>query len=398
MSAGNSGKLPADRPVQRFGHPGTCRVHLLLLVGGYSGETTSAGPSRLAPSANRAMAASFAWMSASHSSYPRAILTRVASLGPSAMKQTDQNSGNCLDRRLLPNDRWKIHSSTYLHRIQYVPRLKPISRQVSQKDEVRHGGIPWSFFRSAQFREFVSMSTKVASVNSLVFKPRMSPGRWRLGRWRRPWWTRSRPVEGTHPGPRRPEGRTAEGLVAAFLAKTQQKNWSDCPRGIGELKWGSSSESWRQRTPSRLAEAASAPGRAHAGGTQLPDYGGKFQPTGSGPRLLTQCSAPGQQFHRQTAGPVGLTPREVEILGMLCHGMAPAEISASLFLSRTTVHHHVEHIYTKLGATNRVGATLFEVGPQPPEPGPLDTTASTRSTSTARRGSTPSGRHRRGWR
>lgn len=102
MSAGNSGKLPADRPVQRFGHPGTCRVHLLLLVGGYSGETTSAGPSRLAPSANRAMAASFAWMSASHSSYPRAILTRVASLGPSAMKQTDQNSGNCLDRRLLP--------------------------------------------------------------------------------------------------------------------------------------------------------------------------------------------------------------------------------------------------------------------------------------------------------
>nr|WP_286132884.1 LuxR C-terminal-related transcriptional regulator [Arthrobacter sp. OY3WO11] len=77
--------------------------------------------------------------------------------------------------------------------------------------------------------------------------------------------------------------------------------------------------------------------------------------------------------------------------------MAPAEISASLFLSRTTVHNHVEHIYTKLGATNRVGATLFEVGLQPPEPGPLDTKASTRSASTARPGRTPSVRHHTGW-
>jgi DNA-binding CsgD family transcriptional regulator len=41
--------------------------------------------------------------------------------------------------------------------------------------------------------------------------------------------------------------------------------------------------------------------------------------------------------------------------------MTPAEIAAALFLARKTVRNHVEHIYTKIGATNRVGATLFAV-------------------------------------
>jgi DNA-binding CsgD family transcriptional regulator len=64
--------------------------------------------------------------------------------------------------------------------------------------------------------------------------------------------------------------------------------------------------------------------------------------------------AAGQQPHRRPAPPAGLTPREVEILGMLCRGMTPIEIAASLFLARKTLRNHVEHIYTKIGATNRV--------------------------------------------
>ncbi|GAC1453042.1 MAG: hypothetical protein PVSMB10_10300 [Pseudarthrobacter sp.] len=71
--------------------------------------------------------------------------------------------------------------------------------------------------------------------------------------------------------------------------------------------------------------------------------------------------AAGQQPRRPHAAAGGLTPREVEILGMLCRGMTPGEIAANLFLSRKTVRNHVEHIYTKIGATNRVGATLFAI-------------------------------------
>ena len=72
-------------------------------------------------------------------------------------------------------------------------------------------------------------------------------------------------------------------------------------------------------------------------------------------------AAAGQQPHRRPAPPAGLTPRELEILRMLCRGMSPAQIAAGLVLSRKTVRNHVEHIYTKIGATNRVGATLFAV-------------------------------------
>ena len=57
-----------------------------------------------------------------------------------------------------------------------------------------------------------------------------------------------------------------------------------------------------------------------------------------------------------------------------CPGNDSAEIAASLFLARKTVCNHVEHIYTKIGATNRVGATLsalrnaltdYAIGPEP---------------------------------
>ncbi|MFI5085713.1 MAG: HD domain-containing phosphohydrolase [Actinomycetales bacterium] len=61
--------------------------------------------------------------------------------------------------------------------------------------------------------------------------------------------------------------------------------------------------------------------------------------------------------HREL--PAGLTPREAEVLGMLCHGSSAGQIAATLVISPKTVRNHVEHIYLKIGASNRVGATLF---------------------------------------
>ena len=42
-----------------------------------------------------------------------------------------------------------------------------------------------------------------------------------------------------------------------------------------------------------------------------------------------------------------------------CPGDDSRRAAASLLLALKTVCNHVEHIYTKIGATNRVGATLF---------------------------------------
>ncbi|MBD1318012.1 HD domain-containing phosphohydrolase [Gordonia hankookensis] len=54
-----------------------------------------------------------------------------------------------------------------------------------------------------------------------------------------------------------------------------------------------------------------------------------------------------------------LTPRETEILGLVARGMSNREIAARLVLSEKTVRNHVERTYTKIGATNRVGASLY---------------------------------------
>ncbi|MFI5955304.1 HD domain-containing phosphohydrolase [Cryptosporangium sp. NPDC051539] len=55
----------------------------------------------------------------------------------------------------------------------------------------------------------------------------------------------------------------------------------------------------------------------------------------------------------------GLTARESQILGFVARGMSNREIAARLVLSEKTVRNHVERTYTKIGATNRVGASLF---------------------------------------
>jgi DNA-binding CsgD family transcriptional regulator len=49
----------------------------------------------------------------------------------------------------------------------------------------------------------------------------------------------------------------------------------------------------------------------------------------------------------------GLTPRELEILGLIVEGWANSRIAAVLFVTRRTVNAHVEHILTKLDAETR---------------------------------------------
>ena len=59
------------------------------------------------------------------------------------------------------------------------------------------------------------------------------------------------------------------------------------------------------------------------------------------------------------AAPCGLSEREVEVLGLVAHGMTNKEIAAKLFLSAKTVQHHVAHIYDKIDRRTRAGAAMF---------------------------------------
>ena len=71
----------------------------------------------------------------------------------------------------------------------------------------------------------------------------------------------------------------------------------------------------------------------------------------------------GAAGHRvaRVEGPGGLTRREVEVLRLIARGCSNKEVAARLVISPKTAGSHIEHIYAKLGVTNRAEAGLFAV-------------------------------------
>jgi HD-GYP domain-containing protein (c-di-GMP phosphodiesterase class II) len=71
--------------------------------------------------------------------------------------------------------------------------------------------------------------------------------------------------------------------------------------------------------------------------------------------------AAGHPAKRRRDWPGGLTSREIEVLRLLVRGLSNKEIAEQLVISRKTAGSHVEHIYTKIGASNRAQASLFAI-------------------------------------
>ena len=54
-----------------------------------------------------------------------------------------------------------------------------------------------------------------------------------------------------------------------------------------------------------------------------------------------------------------LTPRELEVLTLLAHGLSNAQIASDLFISDATAKTHVSHVLMKLDLTDRVHAVIY---------------------------------------
>jgi HD-GYP domain-containing protein (c-di-GMP phosphodiesterase class II) len=57
----------------------------------------------------------------------------------------------------------------------------------------------------------------------------------------------------------------------------------------------------------------------------------------------------------------GLSPRELEVLRLIARGQSIRQIAKALTISDKTVDNHIQHIYNKIGASTRAGATLFAI-------------------------------------
>ncbi len=68
-----------------------------------------------------------------------------------------------------------------------------------------------------------------------------------------------------------------------------------------------------------------------------------------------------RQRTRQQEWPARLTDREVEVLRLIAKGLNRRQAARALFIAEGTVRSHLEHIYSKIGVSNRAAAALFAV-------------------------------------
>ncbi len=106
----------------------------------------------------------------------------------------------------------------------------------------------------------------------------------------------------------------------------------------------------RPHRPARSAEDAAAEMRAEVRAGRL-----------DGPAVDAVLGAAGHRLPRRREALSGLTAREVEVLILLARGMSNRQIAEQLVITPKTAGNHVEHIYAKIGTSNRAGAAMFAV-------------------------------------
>jgi DNA-binding NarL/FixJ family response regulator len=130
--------------------------------------------------------------------------------------------------------------------------------------------------------------------------------------------------------------------------------------------WAQAADCWRQIGCHYEAALALADGDDQAMGAAIDEL------LALGARPAAAIVARGLRAHgvrrvprgprpRTRENPAGLTPRELEVLGLVGEGLRNAQIAQRLVVSERTVDHHVSAILRKLGVRTRADASATAV-------------------------------------
>jgi HD-GYP domain-containing protein (c-di-GMP phosphodiesterase class II) len=106
----------------------------------------------------------------------------------------------------------------------------------------------------------------------------------------------------------------------------------------------------RPHRPARTPDDASSELRAEARAGRL-----------DGDAVEAVLVAAGHRHRVRRERPGGLTARELEVLRLVARGSSSKDIATELVISPKTARNHIEHIYVKIGATSRVGASHYAI-------------------------------------
>jgi HD-GYP domain-containing protein (c-di-GMP phosphodiesterase class II) len=106
----------------------------------------------------------------------------------------------------------------------------------------------------------------------------------------------------------------------------------------------------RPHRPARAPDEAAAQLRAEGAAGRL-----------DGDVVNAVLRAAGHSVQRRRDWPAGLTSREVEVLRLVARGLSSREIAEQLVISHKTARNHVEHVYMKIGASNRAQASILAI-------------------------------------
>ena len=77
--------------------------------------------------------------------------------------------------------------------------------------------------------------------------------------------------------------------------------------------------------------------------------------------MIRGVQTPGEMRPQLPGVPLALTPRESEVLALICEGKSTNEIAQQLFISNRTVEGHRQNLLEKTGTPNAVGLALYAV-------------------------------------
>ena len=196
-------------------------------------------------------------------------------------------------------------------------------------------------------------------------------------------WSERAREEPSHPGTRAARGRSPLGnlralsrCVCADADRTRGRGdarvWSEpCPGGTIEGSWTAGRRALREEharpAERRLARGSGVhqnrrPRRQRERAATLLHEGHDLS-SQLGMRTLVAIIASFRRRYelRLARKPVGLTSRELEILGLLSLGRTNKEIGDALCISSNTVAVHVARVLSKTGSSNRTEAASYAV-------------------------------------